>query len=841
MSAGSFFGIEIGKRSVLTHQTALNITGHNISNANTEGYSRQVAEIVTTTPWHTPMLNNNSRIGQLGTGVDVTSINRIRDELLDVQIRNETKTSGYWNSMQETLDRVEAILNEPSEEGLRGVMDEFWESWEDLSLNPESESVRSVVIERGLAVSEAFNHTYTQLQELRTDLNEQVRIKTDEVNSMAVQITDLNKQIMAVVAAGKQPNDLQDKRDLLVKQLSEIADVTVTNEKNGMIAVQLGDRMLVQGVDYNQMDLLKDNEGMYMPVWADSQTQVKINSGSLGGLLDARGGTNLDQETEPSIYKETIPNMLEEINALAKTLIVKTNEIHLGGYSLNNQTGVPDGENFFEMPADPDTYTDWAGFMDVSQTLQDDVKNLAAASNRTWDAEGNKSNFGDGSNALQIAQLKHSLNTPQNAVKTEGLSIDFSSHDPITFIMDSGEGVKTISIAPPYTFDDMESLAEALQTEMEENDIVGEVRCEGSELVFTSATTQALELIYPNSGITDIASDGLQNGEYQIKTRVDQPGAKDASLEVLQSYNQRSASSIFGIGVLAASPTDPDLDVNASIEVTLNNINSLTGELNYSYVSHEYNMDGTYSQTNGTFTLTYGGAASQVINIGSMSAEITGLNLKSAEEVVEFKTGDKGVLGLTAATAESTTYQQIDINYEHNSVNEVSQKFIFNEAVLDPVAPAATQTSQLHFYTINSNESSNLYGESYDGYVEITNGTLATADSSNPDSSAAYFSYYKGVSEDSGMVENSTTDDYWRLVAANVGVESQEAQRMVENQDLLLGQLEEKWESNSGVSLDEEMTNMIKYQHAFTAASRFITSVDEELDVIINRMGRVGL
>lgn len=832
---GAFFGLEIGKRGIFTSQTALDITGHNISNANTQGYARQAPDIVTTRPWHAPMLNNGSRIGQLGTGVDIASVNRLRDEFIDTQIRNETKTSGYWKSMQESLDRIEAILNEPSEDGLRGVMDQFWESWEDLSLNPESESVRSVVIQRGLATAEAFNHSYSQLQDLRSDVNEQVKIKIGEVNSMATQIADLNKQIMAVAAAGKQPNDLKDKRDWLVQQLSELADVRVSNEKNDMISVQLGDRQLVQGVNYNQIDLIKDDEGMYMPVWTDSRTRVRIESGSIRGLLDARGRSNLEQEVSPSEYKEIIPNMIEQLNALAKTLMIKTNELHRGGYSLNNKTGVPDGDNFFDMPADPDTYTEWAGFMDVNTKLQKDVKNLAAANKRTWDAQGNKSNFGDGGNALQIAQLKHSLNTPDNAVKTEGLNIDFSSHTPISFIMDSGNGVKTVTIAPPYTFADMERLATALQTAMNENDIAARVRVEGNELVFYSTTTQALDVIYPASGITDLSSSGLQNGEYQIKTRVDQPGAKDASLQLLQSYNQKTGESIFGSGQLAAAPTNASLALNASIEIEVSKVDSITGEVSYSYVSHEYNRNGTYTQRTGGFILNYGGAATQVLTIGGMSIEITGLNQKSARDAVELKVGDKGILGLTAATAAATTYQQVAINYDHNSTeHEVSQTFVFDANVLD------SATTRMNFFTINDNESSNLCGETYDGYVEISCGVLATTDLTNPDAPAAYFSYYKGISEDSGMVKNSTADDYWRLVSSRAGVVSQEAQRMVENQNILLGQLEEKWESLSGVSLDEEMTNMIKYQHAFGAASRFITSIDEELDVIVNRMGLVG-
>jgi len=202
----TFMGIEIGKRSIVTHQVALDVTGHNIANANTDGYSRQAANIVTTSPWHTPVLIGNAKVGQLGTGSEVSDIQRYRDSFIDAQIRQESRTSGYWSSVQENLSQIEGILNEPSDEGLREVMDSFWESWQDLSANPESESSRSVVKERGAALAEAVNHTYQQLVDLREDVNTEVKVITTEINSMAEQIADLNRQIQAIRQAGKPPH-----------------------------------------------------------------------------------------------------------------------------------------------------------------------------------------------------------------------------------------------------------------------------------------------------------------------------------------------------------------------------------------------------------------------------------------------------------------------------------------------------------------------------------------------------------------------------------------------------------------------------------------------------------
>ncbi len=356
----TFMGLEIGRRAIVTQQVALEVTGHNISNANTAGYSRQVANIVTTSPYHAPALIGSTRAGQLGTGCEVSDIQRYRDSFIDAQIRNESKTSGYWQSVQESLSQMEVILNEPSDEGLRGVMDSFWKSWQDLSANPESESVRAVVKERGAALADTFNHTFQQLTDLRDDVNSSIKVDVEEVNSIAQQVADLNRQVLTIRVAGKQPNDLMDRRDLLIDQLSGLADITVTNESNGveqtdtglepvyngMVSIRLGGRSLVQGGETRKLSVEKDAQGLYLVTWADTQAKAEIGGGELRGLLDVRGQTSSSQEDTISEYKELIPTMIDKLNTLAQTIIEKTNEIQRSGYSLNNTTGFPDGTNF---------------------------------------------------------------------------------------------------------------------------------------------------------------------------------------------------------------------------------------------------------------------------------------------------------------------------------------------------------------------------------------------------------------------------------------------------------------------------------------------------------------
>ncbi|PKM77590.1 MAG: flagellar hook-associated protein FlgK [Firmicutes bacterium HGW-Firmicutes-15] len=836
----TFMGLEIGKRSIAMHQNALNITGHNISNANTPGYSRQVPDIVTTIPWCAPMLVNATGAQQMGTGVEIDSIQRMRDSFIDTQIRQENSTDGYWTAMQESLDKIEVVLNEPSDDGLRAVMDQFWASWQDVATNPESEAVRAVVYQRGMALAEAFSHSYRQLTELRDDVNAEVKIKANDVNTIAVQVAELNRQIMLITAAGKQPNDLCDKRDLLIDELSKLADVKIYDGKQGMLNVQLGDRVLVDGMDNKELETTQDDQGMYMLIWKDTKMKARIDGGELRGLLDARGKTMLDQERDPSEYKETIPTLIDELNTMAKSIIVKTNELHRGGYSLNNKTNdeIPDGKNFFNMPdSDPDKFENWAQFMSVSEEIQNDPKNIAAATHRTWnkDASGQyvKVNFGDGSNALKIAELKHDLNNFQNTTKTEGLNIIFDAADPaylvpLTFLIDAGEGPKQITIDPPASYSDIQKVVEALQTKLNSIDKTIKVRCEGKELVFYSSIAKSLEVMLPGTEITDLTTTGLQNGEYSISTEVSAVAGTDGSdLQTVQQYVKKSAAaSIFDSASVSLNGGTPD-DINASILLEITGVNTVSGDVTYRYESHEYNRDsGTYaSVASGSFILTYG-VANPAQTIGNVQLNINGLATATAKNL---SVGDKAVFNVIADNT-SGAYQKWDIAYDYNDVGKRSQSFVFAAGAIANVPG----TKAMNFFTLNDNPISDTYGDDYNGSIAIT--TTAPLTAANP---TAFLSSYSEPIE-TFMVEHATIDDYWRKIAADVGVLSQESQRMVKNQDTLLNELENKRQSVSGVSMDEEATNMIRFQQGYNAAARFITTIDEALNTIINGMGVVG-
>src|SRR5690606_7079985 len=146
---------------------------------------------------------------------------------------NENKSFGRWTIQSDTLEKLEKIINEPSDSGLRTVLERFWDAWSDLSKDPELTDGRKIVRETAMAMTDAFYHTSRQLSDLSADLTENIEVKTNEINSLRTAITNLNSEIFRIEGIGDNANDLKDQRDALTDQLSKIVNITVTNTPAG--------------------------------------------------------------------------------------------------------------------------------------------------------------------------------------------------------------------------------------------------------------------------------------------------------------------------------------------------------------------------------------------------------------------------------------------------------------------------------------------------------------------------------------------------------------------------------------------------------------------------------
>jgi len=372
----TFHGLETARRAMMTQQYALHTTGHNIANANTEGYTRQRVNFTQTESYPAVGKNSPSVPGNLGTGVKAGSIQRVRESFLDVQYRNETNKVGYWDARNASLTKMEDVLNEPSEQGLNRQIDMFWTSLQDLTVDSEDAGARSVVRQRAMAVAETFNFLHDSLSAIKNDYKNEIEVTQREVNSILNQLDSVNDQIRKTEPHGYLTNDLYDQQDRLLDQLSRMINIQVDREKSGgqsnaaaegAVTVTLiddqGNPFLVDGeplklVDgkgaeaRKQMAISFDDANFvngFSFVSNDGTThEMNLNNmprGEMKALIETYGhGTNVNNIT--GLY----PNMINELNNMAEVFATEVNNIHSIGFTLADNNGnVQQGGNLFDL------------------------------------------------------------------------------------------------------------------------------------------------------------------------------------------------------------------------------------------------------------------------------------------------------------------------------------------------------------------------------------------------------------------------------------------------------------------------------------------------------------
>ncbi|QEN07202.1 flagellar hook-associated protein FlgK [Oceanispirochaeta crateris] len=331
----TFSGIELGKRSLQAHTQGLQTIGHNLSNASTEGYSRQRVQLSATDPIYMPQLNRAERPGQVGQGVDVTTVERIKDILLENRVIAQGDESGYWETRDQYLLMVEQIYNEPYDTSVRSLMDKFWDGWQELSVNPEEIPSRQAVLKRGESLMDGINSRYRRLKETRSMLNDDVAVSVGEVNSILKDISRLNEQIVKSKAVGDNPNDMLDSRDLLVEKLSAYINITVDNRDSDEFQIHTQGMHLIQG---KQVHLLSTepnplNEGYNDITWEQTGQNVDIRNGKLAALIELRDGD--------------VRGEIQKLNTMTVNFTDMVNEVHSNAFAANGKTGL----NFFnELP-----------------------------------------------------------------------------------------------------------------------------------------------------------------------------------------------------------------------------------------------------------------------------------------------------------------------------------------------------------------------------------------------------------------------------------------------------------------------------------------------------------
>ncbi len=440
----TFMGLEASKRGLYTQQSALYTTGHNVSNANTEGYSRQRVNMQATAGYPGVGLNAPTVPGFIGTGVEAGSIQRVRDQFIDKQFRQETNKLGYWQSRSNAIEQLEDVMNEPSEFGLQRSLSLFWQSLQDVAAHPENGGTRAVAIDRGVAVAESFNYMNASLKDIQRNLRSEIEVSVTEINSILDQIAGLNKQIIEVEPNGYMPNDLYDARDTLIDELAEFFPVELDYTKSGgralasaeglvTVSVRVGGEtiQLVNGIDRVNVEanyaqpgeeyrkelepftslsvsgmteitepVAKKEDGSLQVVAKMARYTDMPSTGKFAGIVDSYG--YLDNGVHKGLY----PDHLNELDRLAQAFGKAFNEQHARGISKNKGLAT-EASAFFTTKDRPDgNIIAWrtitAENIQVNEKIQNDPSLLRAASHNAADGEE-----GNGANAKALADIQH--------------------------------------------------------------------------------------------------------------------------------------------------------------------------------------------------------------------------------------------------------------------------------------------------------------------------------------------------------------------------------------------------------------------------------------------------
>jgi flagellar hook-associated protein 1 FlgK len=358
----------ISTRSLDVYRKALDVTAHNISNADNKNYTRQVSNVSTAFP--------DKMDGFIwGAGVKMDSVERVRNQFIDNQLRESKQDNSFFEKQSILLGRVEQIFTEPTEYGLSELMTSFFNSWGELAVSPNSTALRENVIARAESISTRVDTIHRNLETTQREVFDEFNSKINSLNTILSKIHDLNVQVAQQVEAGYQPNDLLDSRDALIDEVNNLVDAKVAFDSSGSANISISGVLAVDLSQHVEFKVTAANGKLGLSTLQDYKLP-EIHGGEMGALAD--------------VYSGKIPDYINKLDDIITTLFNTVNEIHSSGYTIDDppQTGL----NFFSRYVD--------GKLQINSEILEDPDKMAVSADGT---------SGNGDLALQIADLNNQL------------------------------------------------------------------------------------------------------------------------------------------------------------------------------------------------------------------------------------------------------------------------------------------------------------------------------------------------------------------------------------------------------------------------------------------------
>lgn len=427
--AGIFYGLEIARRGLTVSQQAIQLTGHNVANADTEGYTRQRLYIESIYPQTGSRYAGNFAIGG---GAEATKVEQLRSEYIDRQLRGEYASLGEWTTRAEEMEFIESILNETAKTGtLSQTMADFFQSVAKLTTDPDSGEVRTNMQQNAIKLCEKLNYYYEKLVDTQNLYNNTIKVQVDQINNKLEQIANYNKEIFAYELGGQNASELRDRRNLLLDELSKMAKISYSEDAEGKLTVYVEGHKMVEHIEALQLKAVPDETGVVSgttgyysvrivnPETGDMITdpatgeayKIIAESGSLKAYQSLRDGNTVDDQG--------IPYLMEQLNTLARSLAKAFNDVHETGYTIpydggTSQTGV----KLFNVPND-DYANVTAGNISLSAEVLASPMNIAASS---LPVDPSSPNSQKGNNIIALALYELTRST---SIDTVGSFQDF--------------------------------------------------------------------------------------------------------------------------------------------------------------------------------------------------------------------------------------------------------------------------------------------------------------------------------------------------------------------------------------------------------------------------------
>ena len=416
----TFSTYNIATTGMYNGQAALTTVSTNLSNINTTGYSRQ--RIISTE--QTVVLSGTN---SYGTGVAVDSIERVRDSFLDKTYRDAKAGTEYWKEKDSVLEDAQALLNEydgtdsttatDDSNGLQKTIQNFFDSWSDLSNDPSSQSARKSLVESASAMLNVMNDLDEELADIQENAGARLTTGVSTLNDLAKQVATLNGQIIATENCGNSANDLEDARDELIDEMSALTNVSVAEQSDGSADVYIGSVSLVKGITSRSLTTAEDDNQQLYVKWTDLNCEASITNGSLKAYREEANTSAVTaiQDTADYNFKvsgdSSVANLRQGLNNLLTTIADQVNTILTSGKDLYGDTGVA-----LFVASDANT-TMSVGNITLNSTITDTTTGVNKI------AAGTTGGSEDNTLALKINKLQET-----DILKADGLSMSVTDY-----------------------------------------------------------------------------------------------------------------------------------------------------------------------------------------------------------------------------------------------------------------------------------------------------------------------------------------------------------------------------------------------------------------------------